>query len=252
MSKNQENPAKTNHSSSATHNILQRSTTLSRKYVKKPVVAKKTVNSSVVASDIISNMNANSIITKQKSSRLKKIKDHTLKTALKDTDNLETSPELHPKKRSKRLLLALICSTATVGAIAAFVYFNMPDISVKVTAMQSGVDATYPSYVPRNYQLSGVTSQKDGKITMVFTNTSTEDSFTLTEETSTWDSNALLTNYVKEKYNDNYTTLREQGITVYIDSEHATWVNGGTRFELAASHGKFLSKEQIRNLVISL
>ena len=144
----------------------------------------------------------------------------------------------------------MICSAATVGALVAFVNINMPDISVRVAAMQTGIEATYPTFIPRYYSLANVESDKDGIVTMRF-NGPDGASFTLSEEKSTWDSNALLNNYVKKYYPSDYTTLREQGITIYTRGENAAWVNGGLLYKIEST-GKYLTKEQIRNIATSL
>ena len=147
-----------------------------------------------------------------------------------------------------RVLLAFACAATAVFAIVYFVNLNMPDISMRVAAMQSGFDAKYPSYVPRDYSLSGISSESE-KITLNFRNSTNEDTITLTEEQSPWDSNALLSNYVKDTYGENYTTIREQGLTIYISGSNACWVNGGVAYKLAATS---LSKKQIKTIATSL
>lgn len=182
----------------------------------------------------------------------------TVKASSSDTDeklnNIEQSLEMEKnfrrKNRGRRILLALACSAVTVGALVAFVHFNMPDISVKVAAMQTGIEATYPSFIPRGYTLSNVSSEKNDTIIISFVN-SNNASFTLTEEKSTWDSTALLNNYVKKNYPSDYATLREQGITIYVRGEKACWVNGGILFKISSSGGT-LTKEQIKNIAISM
>ncbi len=154
------------------------------------------------------------------------------------------------KNRGRRVFFAMLCSAATVGALVAFVNINMPDISVRVAAMQTGIEATYPTFVPRYYSLANVESDKDGIVTMRF-NGPDGASFTLSEEKSTWDSNALLNNYVKKYYPADYVTLREQGITIYTRGENSAWVNGGLLYKIEST-GKYLTKEQIRNIATSL
>lgn len=156
------------------------------------------------------------------------------------------------KKKSKagRIFLALFCSGATVAMLVAFVHFSIPDLSVRVAAIQTGIDAAYPSFVPRGYSLSNVTSDKEGVVIMTFTGPEGV-SFTLSEEKSTWDSTALLNNYVKKNYPNDFVTLREQGITIYVRGEKASWVNGGLLYKIDAT-GKYLTKEQIRNIATSL
>lgn len=149
----------------------------------------------------------------------------------------------------KRFILAFGCAAACVIALALFVNANMPDISVRVAAMQTGIEASYPSYVPREFSLSNILSE-EGKITMEFTKSGGEK-FTLTEQKSSWDSNALLNNYVKENWQDNYITTHEQGVTIYIKNSSATWVNGGILYTLEAADNT-LTKKQINSIVVSL
>lgn len=183
--------------------------------------------------------------------------DRTLKNATRSLGSIasenqptEIQHTFKRKHRGRRIILALICSGATVGALVAFVHFNIPDLSVRVAAMQTGIEATYPTFIPRNYSLSNVTSDKNGVVTMYF-NGPDNSSFTLSEEQSTWDSTALLNNYVKKNYPSDYATLREQGITIYTRGEKSSWVNGGLLYKIETT-GKPLTKEQIRNIATSL
>lgn len=126
----------------------------------------------------------------------------------------------------------------------------MPDISLRVAAMQTGFEATYPSYIPREYALSGITSE-GGNIILNFRNQAAETAFALTEEKSTWDSGALLNNYVKPTYGENYSVIREQGLTIYVSGSNAAWVNGGIVYKLQAGSNN-LTKKQIKSIAVSL
>ena len=188
------------------------------------------------------------------------LKEQAIKKALmaaQITDN--GAKEIKTKKAKKQggihfgfgqIMLALCSATAVVFAIAYFVNLNMPDISLKVAAMQTGIEASYPSYVPRDYGLTSITSE-DGKITLDFKNGATDDAFRLTEEQSHWDSNALLTNYIKPTYEENYTVIREQGLTIYVNESNAAWVNGGIFYKIETTSGS-LTKKQIRSIAVSL
>jgi len=149
-----------------------------------------------------------------------------------------------------RVMLALSCAAVAVFAIVYFVNLNMPDLSLRVAAMQTGIEASYPSYVPRDFSLSDITSE-DGKVTLNFRNAQTGDAFSLVEESSSWDSNALLTNYVRDAYDDNYTIVREQGLTLYVSGSDASWVNGGVVYKLSTVSGS-LTKKQIKSIATSL
>lgn len=235
--------------SSATHQTVQKSAAMSRKSLKKKTAPKSVakVAPKAAAPKSVAKAKAKAALKTPKMPKMKAPK----KVPMVEFEEEETNPKpLKSQHKTRRFILAIVCSAATVAGLAAFMHFNMPSISVKVAAMQSGMDATYPTYTPRGYQLTNVTSDKEGKITMIFTSQDGA-TFTLSEEKSTWDSNALLNNYVKKNYGGEYATLREQGITIYTAKGDAAWVNGGILYEITTT-GHVLTKEQIRNLVVSL
>lgn len=280
----------THHSSSVMRRSPQHSSALNRKYVKRPTSKitrrgyvdpiKKPINSSSVKVTTkpapIAKTPANAkLLAAKPAAKLsaQERKSQAIKHALRSVSTMERreqiakpltaaytaqntaaqAQQLKPVKNSrfnfKHLTLAIGCAAACVAAIAFFVSINMPDISVRVTAMQTGIEATYPAHVPRDYSLSNVNSESN-KVTMEFTNKS-GNTFTLSEEKSSWDSNTLLNNYVKTTWKDNFITTREQGITIYLSNSNATWVNGGILYKLEAPLNN-LTKKQIRSIVISL
>ena len=171
------------------------------------------------------------------------------KEAKKNYRKAEKETKHFKKRKGGRVLLALATSAACVIALAALVKINLPNISVKVAAVQTGVEASYPGYVPRDYNLTGVYTNNQ---TVIVEFSGPDDKkFALAEEKSSWDSNALLTNYVKAAYGDNYEILREQNITIYISSSNATWVKDGVFYRLTATAGS-LNKKQIKNIATSL
>lgn len=186
------------------------------------------------------------------------LKDQAIRQALRSVATMEDeegghgrSKKLHRKGSGKRLALAIACAAACVGGVVYFVSTNIPDVSIKVAAMQTGVEAVYPSYIPREYSLADITSE-NGKITLLFEGPAGA-SFTLDEEKSSWDSSALLRNYVEPAWADNYATTHEQGITIYISNatSDAAWVNGGVLYKIT-SKGTALTKKQVRSIVTSM
>ncbi len=228
------------------------STTLNRKYVSKPV-ARKGVDMENVKTKMRMKKQAKEEPA-TKTVTAKELKDQAIRKALANASKEDRKEKTRHTNKLHfgigRILLALGCATAAVFAIVYFVNLNMPDISLKVAAMQTGIEASYPSYVPRDFKLSDITSE-DGKVTLNFNNPNNGDSFLLVEERSTWDSNALLSNYVREEYGENYTIVRDQGLTIYISGGDASWVNGGIVFKLKSVEGN-LTKKQICSIVVSL
>ena len=190
-----------------------------------------------------------------KSTSSKDIKDRAIKQALRSVTTMSETPAQPIKRRksggAKRFILAFTCAAACLAAIIYFVSSNIPDVSVRVAAMQTGIEASYPSYVPMDYSLSDIISE-DGKLTMIF-NGPDDARFTLVQEKSSWDSATLLRNYVEPTWGSDYVTTHEQGITIYISNQtnDSTWVNGGIRYSIT-SEGTRLTKKQTRNIVLSL
>ena len=234
------------------HRQMQSSTTLNRRYVRRP-----TKSTDVAVS--IKRRSAAMMNDATPRTAAKELKDQAIKKALAEavvTPEKTTNSKKTKKSDNKihfgfgRVMLALCCAAAAVFAIVYFVNMNMPDISLKVAAIQTGINASYPNYVPRDYSVSSITSE-DGKITMEFHNGHTGDAFTLIEEASSWDSNALMTNFVKEEYGENYTVVREQGLTIYISGSNAAWVNGGVVYKIKTTSG-VLTNKQIKSIATSL
>ena len=285
---------RTSISSSASHRRVQRSTTLNRKYVKKPAkvatvdsVAKrraedlkrrqaladkinreriaalkagKTLQTTSAAkapapAKPLSATIEKNLVAPAKAEKAKKVKDSAVKSALESVATLESDtpkPPMVSGKRplgAKKLLLAFGCAALAVAAIGYFVSINTPDISVRVAAMQTGIDATYPTYIPRGYSLSDIVSE-DKKLSITFRD-SDGASFTLSEEKTSWDNETLEASYVKSTWNSNYTSVREQGITIFISGSNAAWINGGLLYKIDAS-GNNLTKKQIKSIVTSL
>lgn len=161
-----------------------------------------------------------------------------------------SSKTLAKHNKGARVFFAFLCSSAVVAALFFVVQSNMPDISIKVAAMQTGIQATYPSYVPRDYRLSGVYTAQDNSVAMDFLGPN-QAKFTLTEEKLPWDSTALLNRFVKPKWGEDFTTIKEQGITIYVSGSNAAWVNAGIVYKITNFHGE-LTKKQIKNIVTSL
>ena len=190
--------------------------------------------------------------------KLKADDDQALRKALRSVAAMDDEPDTTAKRRaarakkkgtSKRLALAFFCALICVSAVVYLVASSMPDISVKVAAMQTGIEASYPAYIPRDFSLNDVSSE-EGKISISFKGPD-RAAFVLSEEKSSWDSTTLLRNYVEPTWNTNYITTHEQGITIYISGSNAAWVNGGVLYKINTTSGS-LTKKQLRNIVTSM
>lgn len=172
-----------------------------------------------------------------------------LMSAMKEETKPKSAPIMikKPKISKKHLIFAVASSICCMGVLYATLKFSMPDISAKVAAAQNG--ASYPSFVPRDFIASGASFQKN-TFTLEFVGPN-KTHFTLDQEKLPWDSNALLNNYVKPTWGEQYDTIREQGLTIYMYQSNAAWVNGGTVYKLNTTSGS-LSKKQLKNIITSL
>lgn len=330
--------ASTNHSSAVDHRTVQKSTTLNRKFVKRPVAKKLTIQSESRAQQRISRSVANVATTnaraKQRSQQqmitrrqrvqlqpaVKKVsstqvqqvksvtksaqaqaaqkvvvqrssaraqvrasepsvvraarariasrqqpqvhmsaqemKERAISDALQKVasmDKTERRQQQEQKKsffRRRGIVMAASLAVISVCLLGYLVYLNLPDLSVRVAAMQSGIENAYPSYVPTSYRLQGLVKEENGTITMNFVKDD-QSKFTLIEKKSSWDSNAVLTNFVKEKWGDNYTVAKGQGLLVYISGSNAVWVNGGVLYEIEDNGGS-LTTDDLHDIAIGL
>lgn len=150
----------------------------------------------------------------------------------------------HITRYASTALVALLL----VGYVA---YLNVPSISMKVAAHRAGFAATLPGYKPSGYSFSGPISYSPGQVTINFNSNTDNRSFSLKQQPSTWDSSALLENYVT-KQSPNYLTYQDQGLTIYIyNGSSASWVNGGKLYQIEGKNSQ-LDTEQLLNLATNI
>lgn len=176
------------------------------------------------------------------------IKNHAIQTAMEHATTKKTHTPA--PKHGKRLLHIATASVALVLFVGYLTYINMPSLSVKIASAQAGIAASYPSYQPAGYTLAGPVAFNDGQVTMRFNATSNPQSFTLNQSRSTWDSSALLDNYVEQASGGQYETFQDSGLTIYTYGTDAAWVNGGILHTINGD--ATLSNDQVRHIATSM
>ena len=184
----------------------------------------------------------------------KEMKDKAIQKALHDVATMQQEQEEYqPKRRfwqKRGFLISGAVAIISIALLGYLVYLNLPDLSVRVAAMQTGIENAYPSYVPMNYRLSGLVKEDNGVITMNFVQEN-GGSFQLIEKKSSWDSATVLSNFVEEKWGSDYVVAKGQGLTVYISGSNAVWVNGGVLYQIE-DHGSNLTTDDLHDIAISL
>ena len=184
------------------------------------------------------------------------LKERAIQQALRKVSTMNDGVEEGAKAKKQRFWkkknfkIAAAMSVVTLAILGYLVSVNLPDISVRVAAMHTGIEKAYPSYVPANYRLDGLVKEENGRITMSFKN-DRDQKFTLMEEKSSWDSSAVLTNYVSKNWGASYAIAKGQGLTIYVSGSNAAWVNGGV-FYVITDDTNTLSSSDLHDIAVSL
>lgn len=164
-------------------------------------------------------------------------------------DNTVKQPPLKKSFHHPRVTSILTAAVALFILGGYLTYLNMPSLSVRVAAAAAGVDASYPNYRPDGYQLNGPVVYDKGQVSIKFAATAGPQNFTIKQSKSSWDSAAVLDNYVLPKAGNDYATYTERGLTIYTFDGGVAWVNGGVLYTIDGNAP--LSSEQIRHLATS-
>ncbi len=123
-------------------------------------------------------------------------------------------------------------------------YLSMPNISIKMAAVQSGIDAKYPD----GYALNGPIKFKSGEVSMKYAYADGSSGYTITQQKSGWNSSAVK-EFFSEKHKNPNTTMID-GLTIYSGGKEAAWVNGGILYQISGDAN--LSSSQIEKIATSL
>lgn len=163
----------------------------------------------------------------------------------KRTNRLKAFMQRQPK------LASVATVTLALLILGGYItYVNLPNLSVRVAAAQAGINASYPQYQPDGYSFNGPVAYAPGEVTLNFqSNSNTEQDYVIKQRASSWDSQAVLDNYVS-KETGTYLTYSERGLTVYTYGSKAAWVNGGILYTLNGNAP--LSSDQVLKIAASM
>ena len=179
------------------------------------------------------------------------IKQEAIASALAQTPAKRTKkPVKQTHSRVQRLANIGTASLAILVLGAYLTYLSMPALSTRVAATQAGINASYPSYQPTGYSLSGPVAYQQGSVTMKFAANAGPEQYTLSQTRSEWDSTATLDNYVTPQAGKDYTTTTAGGLTIYRYADNAVWVNGGILYTISGNAA--LSNNQVQRIATSL
>jgi len=171
--------------------------------------------------------------------------------------SVDTPTSSAPKKKRGSLFakqprrLSIVTASLAVMVLGGyFTYLNMPALSVRVAAAQADVAATFPDYNPDGYRFNGPVAYAPGQVAIDFVANGGTGKYTVTEQKSTWDSQAVYDNIVAKVADDSYVTNSQQGLTIYTFKGEAAWVNKGILYTISGDAP--LSNEQLLRIAGSL
>lgn len=199
-------------------------------------------------------LNTNNDIKKAKKTAplksAKMIKEEAIAEAMRKAPIHEDStvkPKKITKKVKKIIIICLIIVAVLLGG--GLTYYLFPTPSIYIAGLRSGVDATYPDYIPDGYRLNGPARVQDSKIVIDFVTINGNDKFSITETQSSWDSSALK-NKVNEDSNGEFLTTSIDGLTIFTYKNNTSWINGGLLFTITWDAP--LSSTQVQKIATGL
>ena len=157
-------------------------------------------------------------------------------------------PLHHPHMRKHRRFVNIAAGVAVLFVLGGFIAFtNLPNIQLHIASVQAGFHATIPSYAPTGYALRGGVHSSGGTVSMHFV--SGDSSYQITQQSSNWDSQALLDNTLA--LSGPHRTIQRGGRTIYIyDGSNAAWVTGNVRYDITGSAS--LSPDELAAIAASM
>lgn len=183
------------------------------------------------------------------------LKEHLIAERLAAVEPAATSQKPPKARRSlfakqPRAINIMAVSLAVMILGGYLTYLNMPGLSVRVAAAQADVAASFPDYHPDGYRFDGPVAFAPGQVTINFKANGGTTGYTVTEQKSTWDSQAVYDNIVARVADDSYITNSQQGLTIYTYKGEAAWVNKGILYTVEGDAP--LSNEQLLRIAASL
>lgn len=157
--------------------------------------------------------------------------------------NAHSHEEVHQSKKKKKSLAkrfgisARVASvgTATLAVVLLAGFFaiqNVPNLAMRVAATRAGFSAEMPNYQPSGFSFKGPINYSAGKVTVSFRSNIDDRSYDVIQQSSNWNSEALLSNYVVAE-GKQYQTYLDRGRTLYIyEGSNATWVDDGIWYQI--------------------
>lgn len=147
-------------------------------------------------------------------------------------------------------LASVVAASVAVLAIGGFIGLqNKSAITLRFADAKAGFQASLPNYQPDGYRV-GTFTYSAGSVGTSFHSDAGNRTYTLNQQTTKWDSQALLDNYVRANYGSYQVLQSGQQIVYTYGKNNASWVKNGIWYTLT-SNGS-LSTSQVLSVASSI
>lgn len=141
---------------------------------------------------------------------------------------------------------------AAIVLLGYVTYLNVPSVSMKVASSRAGFSATLPSQTPAGYKMQGPIAYSPGQVVMKFGSNTDDRHFTVRQQPTSWDSEALKENFVAKESNAEPLTYNDRGLTIFLyNGGDAAWVDGGKFYSIKSENSQ-LDTNQVLDLATSM
>jgi hypothetical protein len=114
-----------------------------------------------------------------------------------------------------------------------FAYQNIPNISIRLASAKAGIHASLPSYQPSGFSVNSHIIYSPGEIAVAYKANADNRGYTVTQKTTTWNSDALKEHLVGAS-NSMPVSYPNNGQTIYLhDGSEADWINNGVWYSIS-------------------
>lgn len=123
------------------------------------------------------------------------------------------------------------------------------DITMRFANAKAGFNASIPAYQPTGYKVANM-EYSAGNVGLNFQNDTADRAYELSQQTTTWNSEELLNNFVTMNYKS-YQALQSGDQIIYVYGKNdASWIKNGIWYQLT-SNGS-LSTSEVLNIATSV
>lgn len=273
QSKTPKSPAQITHATNQTSTIdqtrLNRAKTVSKSTLVtkfstgtfKPKTTQENSKNQAIQGEVVSQSIAKSTLSQQQSQST--VLPSTISSATHGNidelvDRALATATAHKEKQPKKKLtrprlvsaMAVVLFIFVIGGFFAYQY--VPNFAMRVASQRAGIDADLPNYQPSGFSFDSINATPGTVVVSYKSNTDDNRAYIVKQKDSNWDSQSLLSNFVKFEDSNYQQDTSNAGRVMYIyDNNNATWVSGGIWYIVEGNKAN-LTVDQLTKIASSM